>query len=238
MEINQIDNNQNLFFYNILKNNSGLNDKSFIQNNNTLSSNRGIHQKLQSIDSAVKAHEKTHLLVLGPYAKSGIHYDYIILSGGQKYAVGGSVGVDVKPVPGDPEATIRKARVIRSAALAPNNPSAADKRIAVEAYQMEMQAKRQLERENIEEHNYLEMTPEANKDVEKVIPGITSVPGDYEATIRKARTIRRKVFMQGKLSSQNMQILAESYQIEKQARKEIEEQKKEKNRQSGIDVYA
>ena len=34
---------------------------------------------------------------------------------------------------------------------------------------------------------------------DEVIPDTTPVPGEPEATIRKARTIRRKVYMQSKL---------------------------------------
>jgi hypothetical protein len=83
----------------------------------------------------------------GPYATSGIRYSTVMGPGGRANAVGGSVGVDLNPVPGDPEATIRKARAIRRAAFGPANPSAADHRVAAEAYRMEMHAKAELEKQ-------------------------------------------------------------------------------------------
>jgi hypothetical protein len=70
---------------------------------------------------------------------------------GRLYAVGGSVDVDMSPIPNNPEATIRKARIIRRAALSVMDPSSADLRIAARAYQMEMQAQRELARDNREE---------------------------------------------------------------------------------------
>jgi len=93
----------------------------------------------------VKAHENAHMAVLGAYVSGVINYTYIMLPDGSKYAVGGSIKVDFTPVPGDPEATIRKARAIISAAHAVSSPSPADMRVAVQAYQMEMQAQRDLE---------------------------------------------------------------------------------------------
>jgi hypothetical protein len=214
-------------------------DKSFIHNGIDLSSNRLIAQRLQDIDAAVKAHEKTHLLILGGYAKGTIQYDYIILPNGEHYAVGGSIGVDLKPVPGDPEATIRKARIVRWAALGPNVPSVADKQIALEAYQMEMQAQRQLHKKELKEEINLESTEipiESSSGQEKNIPDVTVVPGNPEATIQQARTVRRQVLMQGKISFRDERILIESYRIEKQAGKELEEQKQGVNRQI-IDIY-
>jgi hypothetical protein len=100
--------------------------------------------ELQWIDSAVKAHEKAHMAILGGAAGSGIQYSYVTGHGGQRYAVGGSIKVDFQPVPGDPEATIDKARKIRLAALAPGNPSPADMRAAAKAYRMEQEAREDL----------------------------------------------------------------------------------------------
>ncbi len=93
---------------------------------------------LASVDAHVRSHENDHLAALGAAASGGAVYDKT--SGG--YAVGGSVKVDLSPVPGDPEATIRKAQRIEAAALAPANPSAADMRVAARAYAMEMAARR------------------------------------------------------------------------------------------------
>ncbi len=52
---------------------------------------------------------------------------------------------DTSPVPGDAEATIRKAQTIRAAALAPANPSAQDRAVAAAATPMEAAARRELQ---------------------------------------------------------------------------------------------
>jgi hypothetical protein len=103
--------------------------------------------RLSNIDGEVRAHEQAHLAALGPFAKGSVEYSYIIGPDGQMYAVGGSIAVDLQPVPGDPEATIRKAQAIIRAAYAPTSPSGPDMHVAAEAYRMEMEAKAQLERE-------------------------------------------------------------------------------------------
>ena len=102
-------------------------------------------QKLESIDLEVRAHEAAHLAAAGTAAGGGASFDYVIGPNGERYAVGGSVRVVAQPVYGDPEATIRKAEALIRAAYAVSLPSAADMRVAAEAYQMEMDAKRELE---------------------------------------------------------------------------------------------
>ncbi len=104
--------------------------------------------RLSEIDGAVRAHEQAHLAALGPYAQGGAEYSYLITADGRRYAVGGSVNVNLQPVPGDPEATIRKAKALIMAAYAPTSPSGPDMRVAAEAYRMEMEAKRQLAKED------------------------------------------------------------------------------------------
>ncbi|MEM6825981.1 MAG: putative metalloprotease CJM1_0395 family protein, partial [Pseudomonadota bacterium] len=60
-------------------------------------------------------------------------YSYQTGPDGRQYAVGGEVPIDVSPVPDDPEATIAKMDVVKRAALAPAEPSTADRRVAAEA---------------------------------------------------------------------------------------------------------
>jgi len=104
-----------------------------------------VETALRSADIRVKSHEMAHLAVLGGAAAGGIEYRYAIGPDGTRYAVGGSVKVDTEPVPGNPEETLRKAKRIRAAALAPGEPSAADMRIAAEAYRMEVAARKEIE---------------------------------------------------------------------------------------------
>lgn len=103
---------------------------------------------LQSRDREVRAHEQAHLAVAGRYATSGANLDYQKGPDGKRYAVGGEVNIDTRPVPGDPRATALKAEVIRRAALAPGNPSAQDRRVAAEASQMAAEARLELQQEN------------------------------------------------------------------------------------------
>ena len=72
-------------------------------------------------------------------------YSYVTGPDGTRYAVGGSVPVDLQAVPGDPEATLRKAKAAIRAAFAVGQPSAADMRVAAEAYSLEMKAQRELQ---------------------------------------------------------------------------------------------
>ncbi|MEL6768405.1 MAG: putative metalloprotease CJM1_0395 family protein [Pseudomonadota bacterium] len=85
--------------------------------------------RLAARDREVRAHEQAHARVGGQYAGSP-SYTYQTGPDGKRYAIGGSVAIDVSPVPGDPEATIAKMEQVKAAALAPAEPSGADRRIA------------------------------------------------------------------------------------------------------------
>lgn len=98
---------------------------------------------LSVMSGIVHNHEEAHLAALGGAAAGPVMYDTVSGPGGV-YASGGSIAVDLSPVPGDPEATLRKAERIRQAALAPSSPSAADFRAAAKAYELEAAARRQL----------------------------------------------------------------------------------------------
>ncbi len=107
-------------------------------------------RKLQARDREVRAHEQAHVAASGGYLQGGINYTYTKGSDNKMYAIGGSVSLDVSPIPGDPEATAQKARTIRAAALAPANPSAQDQSVAAQASAMELQARREAANEKRE----------------------------------------------------------------------------------------
>ncbi|AHF00842.1 hypothetical protein THIAE_02795 [Thiomicrospira aerophila AL3] len=111
--------------------------------------------QLQARDREVRAHEQAHLSAAGPYATGGIQYDYQTGPDGKQYAVGGSVGIDVSPIPGDPEATIQKMQVVQRAALAPAEPSGQDIKVAAQAAQQAAEARIELQAERAEEMNEL-----------------------------------------------------------------------------------
>lgn len=99
---------------------------------------------MQKRDQEVRAHEAAHLAAAGGIAKGGATYTYERGPDGQMYAVGGEVQIDTSAIPGNPEATIRKAETIRRAALAPADPSAADQQAAASASQMAAKARAEL----------------------------------------------------------------------------------------------
>lgn len=90
---------------------------------------RRVVNELRARDREVRAHEQAHALVGGQYA-SAPSYDYQVGPDGRRYAIGGEVSIDVSAVEGDPEATIVKMEVVKAAALAPAEPSSADRRVA------------------------------------------------------------------------------------------------------------
>ena len=95
-------------------------------------------------DSEVRQHERSHARTLGPYATTPVMYDTARGPNGEVVATGGKIGVDLNPVPGDPEATLTKARVVLNAAHAPGSPSAADMRVAAEAYRLVQHAQDEI----------------------------------------------------------------------------------------------
>lgn len=99
--------------------------------------------ELKKRDAEVRAHEQAHAAVGGSLAGAP-SYQYERGPDGQQYAVGGEVPIDVSPVAGDPRATIDKMQQVRAAALAPAEPSGADRRIAAEAQQTLSQAQAEL----------------------------------------------------------------------------------------------
>jgi len=84
---------------------------------------------LKARDREVRNHEQAHARVGGQYASSPT-YSYQTGPDGQQYAIGGAVQIDVSPIEGDPEATIDKMETVKAAALAPAEPSAADRQVA------------------------------------------------------------------------------------------------------------
>ena len=103
-------------------------------------------ETLEARDQEVRTHEQAHKSAAGPYATSGPNYEYEEGPDGKRYAVGGSVGIDVAPE-GTPEETIKKMRVVRRAALAPAEPSGQDRKVAAQASQTEREARAELAQE-------------------------------------------------------------------------------------------
>ncbi|WP_238551813.1 putative metalloprotease CJM1_0395 family protein [Candidatus Symbiobacter mobilis] len=96
--------------------------------------------KLQSRDTQVRQHEAAHLAAAGGLALSGASFSFQRGPDGAYYAIGGEVSIDVSPGR-TPEETADRARRIRTAALAPADPSSTDVAVAAKAQQMELQAR-------------------------------------------------------------------------------------------------
>lgn len=100
-------------------------------------------RKLTERDTEVRIHEQAHLSAAGQFARGGASFTYQRGPDGVSYAVGGEVGIDVGKE-ATPEATIAKMRIIKRAALAPAEPSAADRSIAAQAAAKESQAHQEV----------------------------------------------------------------------------------------------
>lgn len=99
--------------------------------------------ELKKRDAEVRAHEQAHAAVGGSYA-SAPTYEFQTGPDNKQYAVGGEVQIDAAPVPNDPKATIEKMDIVIRAALAPQEPSVQDKKVAAEAQKNRSEAQAEL----------------------------------------------------------------------------------------------
>jgi len=106
-------------------------------------------QQLRQRNQEVKTHEMAHLASAGQHALGGPTYTYQQGPDGRRYAVGGEVPIDISKEK-TPEATVEKMRAVKRAALAPAEPSSADRSIAAAAAALKNEAHREL---RIEEKN-------------------------------------------------------------------------------------
>lgn len=103
--------------------------------------------QLKARDAEVRAHEAAHAAVGGQLAGSP-SYTFQRGPDGQQYAIGGEVQISLSEVPGDPQATIARMQQVKAAALAPAEPSGADRSIAAEASRRISAAQAELLKEN------------------------------------------------------------------------------------------
>ncbi len=99
-------------------------------------------KELKDRDAEVRRHEEAHSTVGGQYAGSP-QYEYEEGPDGKRYAVGGEVSIDISEA-STPEKTIQKMEQVRAAALAPEQPSQQDLKVAAEAQQKSAEAKAEL----------------------------------------------------------------------------------------------
>ena len=106
--------------------------------------------RLKRRDREVRAHEQAHQAAAGQYAGAP-SFTYQRGPDGKNYAIGGEVSIDTSAIPGDPEATLRKAQQLQRAALAPAEPSSQDQSVAAEAASMAIKARIELARQERQE---------------------------------------------------------------------------------------
>ncbi|MEX2618214.1 MAG: putative metalloprotease CJM1_0395 family protein [Alphaproteobacteria bacterium] len=107
-------------------------------------------ERLKQRDRLVREHERAHATAGGAIAGPP-SFTFVTGPDGKQYAVGGEVSIDVSPVAGNPQATIRKMEQVKRAALAPANPSGQDRRVASQADAAIVKAKQELAEERREE---------------------------------------------------------------------------------------
>ena len=138
--------------------------------------------KLKAVDREVRAHERAHLAAAGGLARGGASFKTVKGPDGQLYAVAGEVQIDTSPVPGDPDATIRKAETIRRAALAPARPSGQDIAVAAAAGAMEAEARAEKARNKDDSGtNKTESSSQISPDnIRKVSEASETEPGNNQ----------------------------------------------------------
>lgn len=117
-------------------------------------------QELRATDREVRAHEMAHQAAAGGLSKGGPTFEYQSGPDGQRYAVSGEVQIDTSGVSGDPEATLQKAQQIQRAALAPAQPSAQDRSVAVAAAAMAAEARAEIASQNTGDKQDTDNNPE------------------------------------------------------------------------------
>ncbi len=111
---------------------------------------RAVIADLSQRDAEVRRHEAAHAAAGGQFAGAPT-FQFTKGPNGRSFAVSGSVSIDLSPVPGDPQGTIQKMRQVKRAALAPANPSAADRGVAASADKQALAAQLELNKQRAEE---------------------------------------------------------------------------------------
>ena len=99
-------------------------------------------EELEAREDEVIAHEQAHIAA-GNGLTGSASYGYTTGPDGKQYIDEGEVSIDISEED-NPEDTITKMSTVRSAALAPAEPSAQDRQVASEAARIQAEARREL----------------------------------------------------------------------------------------------
>ena len=161
-------------------------------------------RELKRIEQEVIAHEAAHQAAGGALA-GAVRYTYTQGPDGRSYITGGEVSIHV-PVSDDPEQTLRDMAQVKKAALAPNNPSAQDLKVAAKAAALASSARMELAARNRESAN-----EEQNAEFS---PGISSVKAGllFERLHGESQAIERhEMSIAGNLPDNTTPDLMEAY---------------------------
>ena len=140
-----------------------------------------IVQRLAARDREVRAHEQAHVSAASNIAGKP-SFSYVTGPDAQRYAVSGEVQIDTSREPGSPEATIAKMKQVKRAALAPAQPSAQDKSVALAAEANIREAEAEIRTIKREEEVQKARKSAAEKD------SPTAEQGVVHANIQQANT--------------------------------------------------
>jgi hypothetical protein len=101
-------------------------------------------EELRQKDRSARAREQAVRAAAGSLSAGAARYHYQVGPDGRLYIVDSEVDFDTSEVPGDPEATLRKAEQLQRAALAPGDPSPQDRAVAAMAAAMAARARQEL----------------------------------------------------------------------------------------------
>ena len=121
----------------------------------TNASNRQENQQIQELkarDLTVRTHEAAHIAAGGNIVRGEANFSFQRGPDGVQYAVGGDVRIDTSKE-NTAEATLRKTEQIRSAALAPAQPSTQDRTVAAQAAQMAIEARAEIKQQQADKTN-------------------------------------------------------------------------------------
>jgi hypothetical protein len=150
-------------------------------------------EKLRQRDREVRTHEQAHLASAGQYAAGGPSYTYESGPDGKKYAVGGEVPIDVSKE-STPEETLIKMQVVAKAALAPLNPSSADRRIAARAAMISAEARRELQTEAMGKTAGAPLSAREVTENEDTASSTETIPSSGSTGASRARNMALKAY--------------------------------------------
>lgn len=170
-------------------------------------------RELQARDQEVRAHEQAHATVGGRYAGTP-SYDYQQGPDGRRYAVGGEVQIDLAPIANDPQATIQKMQQVKAAALAPAEPSSADRSIASEATNRLLQAQADLIAERSQQLNSATNSPAEPKTSSTLSAASPAVnTADSDTTVADIVMPLRERLERSPLMQQRSAVIQNFYQL-------------------------